>query len=395
MRSSVVSCLQIAVLLCCCATSDAQVLAPAWGSALKPSGRTDRAVFRAGDTVTVAVSLGEPAPRKLIIVTTAYCDSRAQLTSQATADEGASEVTFQFAFARDAQSATCRVVELEVQPPPAKSGDQTVVLPTAVSLAEPVQFEVVGPPRVKEVIPGKPFASVELSEAQYLRSRAVPLKEQREQLLSFLDQHANANETRVVDDFLIGILKAAQTSLRGTRHELDVRYSPTGGTPPLFEDLDRRYSALIVDISDHEAHLALRTEGASKLMRVEVSQNETRRPESRDSVTVLAGTLPPDASESLNLLDWNIAIYEKIADTGTQSFSVALVSSPADALVEAKRIGEDYVPLGSRTTISKVSFPFAIWTFRFTKIGCRPYIQRYDPVRDTSPTVSVELNCGH
>ena len=394
MRFSLPSTVLAATYLCCSAACSAQVVAPAMGDLLKPSGRIDRNIFKAGDTVRVVVQLGQSAPRKMTITAFANCINADRLYSQASVNQGENVATFLFPIPSNAASAACTVAVIEIQPPSIRPGDQAIVLPTSSSLSSPVKFEFIGPPRIRETLPGQPSASVELSEAQYFRSRAFPLRETREQLLSFLDQHSNANETRSVDEFLINILGAAQKDLHGTLRELEVRYKPKNGPPTLFEDLDRRYSALILDITDHRNHLAVGTYNRARLVQVNAQQSSGVLPKTQENITVLAGTLPPDASESLNVLDWNIAVYERIADTGMQTFSLSLVSSPPDAVVEAKRIGEEYLALGSKTTISKVTFDFAVWTFRFTKAGCQPFVQRYDPVRDTSPAISVDLVCG-
>jgi hypothetical protein len=82
-----------------------------------------------------------------------------------------------------------------------------------------------------------------------------------------------------------------------------------------------------------------------------------------------------------------------MANSGKEVFELTIVSLPPDATVAAKRIGEEYITLGQKTTIPKAKFDFAIWTFKFTRANCKDYIRIFDPIHDTSSDLEVELYC--
>jgi hypothetical protein len=314
------------------------------------------------------------------------------LSFSGTAAKGSTTAVLTARVSSNPLSEKCQLSNLQISPP-TTTDKQVVILPTDVQLKKAVNFEIVGPPRVAETMPGSISGEVVLPERQFFRSRAAQVRDQRDLLVAFLDQHAG--ESANLDLRLLDALKLARQSLKTTQQDFIERYRSNHNGPEFFEDLDRRYQALIVDISAHKNVLAAVSESAPRMIRVQALKPRPNNTSPKsEGLPRLSGTLPPDAYESLDLIDWNIDVYEKIADSGQETFSVALVTLPSDATVEVKRIGEDYVMLGSRTVIPKVTFPFAIWTFRFTKKNCKPHIQRYDPMRDTSPSISVDLVCS-
>jgi hypothetical protein len=384
------SCAAIGILTCAGALAS-QDVATRLGDSLKVSATVDKRIYKAGETIIIPIHLAIPATRDLELSARAFCST--PLMFYGTVKKGSTDGTVSAQIDTLAVSAKCRIALLDIAPPP-QVGNEQVVLTTEITLPSPIEFEIEGPPRVAEVVPGSVSAEAPLPERQFFRSRAAQLRDQRDALMLYLDHYAG--ESPELDLRLLDALAMARDSLKITRQDFIARYRPKGEVPVFFEDLDRRYEALAVDISAHRAKLTASQYHSARIIEV---QELKQRPRGRDTepdakYPKLSGTLPPDANESVNLIEWNIGVYEKVSDSGEETFSISLVTLPPDASVEAKRIGEDYVMLGSKTTIPKVTFPYAIWTFRFTKENCREHVQRYDPIRDTSPSVSVELACS-
>jgi hypothetical protein len=379
--------------LFCALPCASQIVTPKLGDAIKVTGNADRAIYKVGEDVEISIHLSNPAPRLLSMSGQTHCGFFVIFAGSI--EKGAREGVLRAKLQGQLMnSISCSLDSFQIAPPP-RVDDGPIVLPTTLTFPRPIAFEVIGRPSVEDVMPGPFTGQIELSERQFLRGRAVPLRELRNALTSSLDQHAG--DSVELDSRLLDALTSARSDLEAARKDFVQRYRQNSAAPVYFDDLDRRYQALIIDVTAHKTKLAAANEPTPRWVTV-----QQLRPRPNDSVPPpddgyprLSGTIPPDAYESLDLLEWNIAVFERVANSGEETFSISLVTLPPDATVEAKRIGEEYVLLGGRTTIPKVTFGFAIWTFRFTKPNCKTQIQRYDPIRDTSPSVSVELSCDY
>ena len=368
----------------------AQTVTPTLSDAVNASAALDKAIFNAGETVPLKVHLGIPAPRELKASAQTFCGG-VWVNFSGTARKGDEEIDLQATLDKLSPSGKCTVTEIVILPPP-QSGLSAVIQPTTLKLPTPIQFEIDGVPRVSETLDTSVSALLNLSERQYLRSRSVAVKSYRESVTSFLDR--NANESVALDSFLLQTLVSAQDDLLRTRQVFTARYRPKGDYPIFFDDLERRYDALIVDIETHRSMLSS-VESEPHLLRVQELKTRPRPMGAEPSMPgpSLAGTYPPDANETLSLLGWNLDVYLMMANSGKEVFELTIVSLPPDATVAAKRIGEEYITLGQKTTIPKAKFDFAIWTFKFTKANCRDYIRIFDPIHDTSSDLEVELDC--
>jgi hypothetical protein len=367
----------------------AQTVTPTLSDSVNASATLDKAIFNAGEMIPLKIHLGIPAPRDLKANAETRCGEWIEFSG--TARKGDEEIDLQAPTDKLSQGGECTLNEFVIAPPP-QSGQAAVVLATTIKFPKPIQFQILGVPRVSETIDSNISAELNLSERQYLRSRSVAVKSYRESVTSFLDR--NANESVALDSFLLQTLVSARDDLLRTRQVFTARYRPKGGYPVFFDDLERRYDALIVDIRTHRAKLSS-VELVPHLLRVQELKTRPRPLGAEPSMPSpsLAGTYPPDANETLSLLGWNLDVYLMMANSGKEVFELTIVSLPPDATVAVKRIGVEYITLGQKTTISKAKFDFAIWTFKFIKANCKDYIRDFDPIHDTSPDLEVELDC--
>lgn len=372
------------------ASAPAQSVAPTLGESVKPVATLDRNIFKAGEDISITVGLGVPAPRDMQVHTQVYC-AGTYLTFAGPARKGDTSVVVKTGTDSLLPDAKCTISEFQIDPPPHVDGQTNVVTATTIRLPSPVNFEISGVPHVAETLDMKVTAEVNLSERQFLRSRAVAVRSYRQDILSYLEK--NANETPAYYNFLLHTLTDARDELLRTRQVFVIRYRPNGDHPPYFDDLQRRYDALISDILRRGGKLA-RLESKPKFVTVQVLLHRPPPSEDDSQSSNFSGTYPPDANEALDIVNWNVGVYLDIANNGKDVFELTIASWPADATVSSKRIGEEYTVLGQKTTISKAKFPFALWMFKFTKPGCKDYFQTFDPVHDTSPNLDVELECG-
>ena len=164
-----------------------------------------------------------------------------------------------------------------------------------------------------------------------------------------------------------------------------------GKTEPIFfEDFDRQFQAFIIearaptDAGDEVSRLS-----AAHFERIQFSNNETVtvRP------TPLGGSLGPYLSTLVELLTNLRDAYRMIADTGSDTFSISMKSTPQGATISYKRVGEEYQEYSSTTDVGQATFPYALWTFRFT-IGHCEIVKHPNPYIEKSPNLNVQMrNC--
>jgi hypothetical protein len=283
----------------------AQTVTPILSDSVNASAVLDKYIFNAGETVPLKVHLGIPAPRELKAIAQTFCGEMVNFSG--TARKGDEEFDLQATLDKLQPSGKCIVTEIVLMPPP-QSGQSAVIQPTTLKLSRPIQFEIDGVPRVSETLDTSVTALLNLSEKQYLRSRSVAVKSYRDSVASFLDR--NANESVALDSLLLQTLVSARDDLLRTRQVFTTRYRPKGDYPIFFDDLERRYDSLILDIQRHRAKLSS-VEREPHLLRVQElkSRPHTLDGEPNRASPNLAGTFPPDANETLSLLGWNLDIY--------------------------------------------------------------------------------------
>ena len=129
--------------------------------------------------------------------------------------------------------------------------------------------------------------------------------------------------------------------------------------------------------------------GKGHLQLVQLSKNET--------VTVspnnLGSSLGPFVSKLAKLMGDHVAAFLLIGQSGAATFTISLRSTPSGASISYKRIGEDYQDYSKTTDIDQATFPYALWTFRFT-LGKCVVVKAPDPYIEKSPNLNASmLNC--
>lgn len=93
---------------------------------------------------------------------------------------------------------------------------------------------------------------------------------------------------------------------------------------------------------------------------------------------MLSGTYPLEAQAVFTLIGEAISVLRRVSDTGVDTFVLTLKSTPPGASVSFMRVGTGFESWPARTD-TKVEFPLARYTFRFTMDGCEPQDVPLDP----------------
>jgi hypothetical protein len=86
--------------------------------------------------------------------------------------------------------------------------------------------------------------------------------------------------------------------------------------------------------------------------------------------------------------------FNKVASTGSDTFTISLKSSPAGATITYSRVGEKPLEYSSPTDVEQATFPYAMWTFNFT-MGLCSVAKKPNPYIEKSPNLNVQMtNCS-
>jgi len=368
----------------------AQNITPTIPSTVTASASAVPTSVQAGEPANIVITLGSPAPRDLTVNGGNLCGQSFKSFS-GNIKKGETKVNVSVQTQSSDMSADCLFDSITIPPSQESSAfKDKIVDPSVIPLSPAAKFHIEGIPHVSETLPTTASAVVEPSDRQFFRTRATGIRSLRDDLAGFLDKHSTDSEN--LRDELVLTLQNAQKQLTLDRNDYDIRYLKSGqDRPAFFLDLERRYSALIRDIQFSET--PKRTASAYAEPHLLLVQELKTRPE-RDFSQERYGTYPPDALSTMQLLDWHINVYMRIAATGEHEFLLSLSSKPEGATVFSKKIGDhDYTPLGKQTNIPEIKFDFAVYTFKFVKAGCKDLTRPYDPINDTSPVLEVELSC--
>jgi hypothetical protein len=244
-------------------------------------------------------------------------------------------------------------------------------------------------------LPSKVAIQIDLTQKQYIRQQAEPLKILRTRLITFLE--ARASEPEPVKQELITTLEAADKLLPEVKRRyigLYLKPPPPDLTPLVFDDFHVRYQAALVELNSPPpaGQKALGVGSRDKHPKLTNVQFQNR-PRSDWNAPALSGTYSLLATAAVDLIDWNIRAYLLIAKTGSDTFTIRLASFPTGATVAYKRAGENYTNLTKSTNIESITFPYAIWTFRFERKGCEPQEETPNPYIEDNPDIVVELSC--
>jgi hypothetical protein len=249
-----------------------------------------------------------------------------------------------------------------------------------VNLSLP-DFEVIAV-EDKNVYPKEAIASISLDQKQILQSGASKIGVLLDRLNTKVEGHAA--ETNDLKTYLGDMATTAKAELEKSR----VQYRqtlPNGKAEPIFfEDFNRQFAAFIIDVrSPRSSNLR---EQRAHLQFVQLSSSET--------VTVfptpLDGSLGPYVSTLAHLLINLKDGFNMIAETGSETFTISLRSTPPGAAIAYKRIGEGYQDYSSPTDVDQATFPYAMWTFKFTLNHC-DVVKHPNPYIEKSPNLTVSM----
>lgn len=238
------------------------------------------------------------------------------------------------------------------------------------------------------VYPTQLSATVSLSQKQILQSGAAKVGVLLDELNTKVDDRSA--ETAALKSYLAALTQQAMHQLEQSRTQYMETVKSGAKEPIFFEDLRRHYAALLVDIKAPKEASERNSVGPQlRILRVQVSTKQ----EVTVTPTPLSGSLGPLVSQLASLLGSHMSGFLKIAETGSDHFSLSLRSTPPGASVSYKRIGELYTDYSSPTDIGQAEFPYAIWTFRF-KLGTCEVVRTPNPYIEKSPNLSVAMsNC--
>jgi hypothetical protein len=356
-----------------------------------PIGTLDRDRITAGKTFHLTVRLSEPpnysshvqqvftyksvngipSPQQPVIIS---CDGETKPASR--------DVELQCSVPTDADGGIYEAQRLfGLWPPPGASRQREFKIQVP-------DIEVVPVPDTN-VYPTTAVATISLDQKQILHNGAEKIGFILDQLNTKVDERSA--ETRVFRTYLSGVAGTARAELQKIRTQYEGALDKGKPEPIFFEDFDRQFQAFIIEANAPPIGSNVFDQPQSAhLERVQLSDGQSVivRP------TPFDGALGPYLTMLVNLLVNLRDGLRMIADAGSDTFTISLKSTPPGAAISYRRVGEKYQDYSSATDVEQASFPYAMWTFRFT-IGHCEVVRFPNPYIEKSPNLNVSmLNCS-
>jgi hypothetical protein len=250
----------------------------------------------------------------------------------------------------------------------------------AIQVNPPLVLHVLALPDTA-VLPTSVTASIDLTKRQYILSQATSLEGVRNALATQIDGHPVITSA-VLGNLIDACQKADQIILASETTYLKGWTGDARLKPVFFDDFHQRFQADITLLKEQQQAITRRTSltpipTRPQLLRV---QSVKRRPNDNTQdwkAPMLSGTFPFEAQGVFDLLGEAIAVFRRVSDTG-DTFLLSLKSTPSGASVSFMRVGTGFEPWPAKTD-TKVEFPLARYTFRFTMDGCEPQDVPLDP----------------
>lgn len=286
----------------------------------------------------------------------------------------------------DEDSGVFSTTTLRVGPPP--GGQRMRDLPLRIP-----DVEIVSIPDTN-VYPSSGVATISLSQKQILLNASANVTLILDQLSTRVDQRAA--ETHDFRLYLVSVANTARDQNKKTRTQYHASIAQGETEPIFFEDFDRQL----------QAYTMATTPAANNSGSNSASPNNSTSPKlilaqaSRtDSVMVrpspVDGSLGPYLSTLVNIITNMRDAYNTIAESGKDTFTISLKTSPAGATISYFRIGEPYQEYSQLTNVDQATFKYSMWTFKFTLGNCS-VVRHPNPYVEKSPNLSVDmLNCSH
>ena len=248
-------------------------------------------------------------------------------------------------------------------------------------------FDVV--PQAELVSPSAIAVALVPSQKQFLATEESKLNHILSDLLTELGQ--NASDTMPVRSLVATTLQTADKQLLGAQSN----YTALAGNnltknAIFFEDLHRQYGAAVIEL---RAPASASTPPLVVPTPVSFAQQDTARIRNKEDVSVYAGSYPLRIAAALQVIARNLGAYKRILETGSDSFTFSLHSTPTGATIAYRRTGEDFRDYSAQTNVDARELPLALWTFRVSKQHCRPELRYPDPYLELSPSLEVHLAC--
>jgi hypothetical protein len=100
---------------------------------------------------------------------------------------------------------------------------------------------------------------------------------------------------------------------------------------------------------------------------------------------------PVLAQAALRAFEGNERAYDIVAEGGSLTFDLKVISSPSGAAVSYHRRGDPPHQCPDPTTAVIPSLPYAVWYVKFEKAGYKAQEREHDAIRSTDHVVNVEL----
>ncbi len=351
-----------------------------------PTATLDRDRVTAGDTLELKVTFSE-APSYAATVQVYFDYKRTNGTNQqdtpaeiycgGTGKAGSKQMEVSCRIPFDQGGGIYHLTVFRLLPPPGGSHvrDLNVAIP---------DFEVV-PLEDKNVYPKTAVASISLDQKQVLQNGAIKIDTLLDQLNTRVE--GNSAETADLKAYLYNVASTGKAELEHTRAQYR-QTLPSGKAEPIFfEDFDRQFTSFIEGVgAPKTASLQEQNPQSAHFMLAQLSSTETIIVHP----TPLDGSLGPFVSNLAQLLANLRDAYHMIIRTGSDTFTISLRSTPPGAAISYRRIGEAYQDYSSPTDVDQATFPYAMWTFRFTINHC-DVIKRPNPYIEQSPNLTVSM----
>ncbi len=341
-----------------------------------------KGVVEAGDSVVIGLSV-EPAPSYSGVIRIGFNppngSTNPPITSGVQIRQGEREVSLTLVVPADTLSGIYQLSY--VQFGLSRTTDLTFA-PTSLQVL--AGKNLVGPKEAK--------VSLNLTQKQYLQTQSDELQHLREKVVARLSR--DATRTPSTDSFLIQAIEEADRLLLQAKVGYVSLFSGSQNRiPPFFEDFDRNYRALIIDLRAESQRQSKRMLSDNGKLVLSALSAHTILYTQGSNQSSLSGSLPPNASTTIDWLTRNIRAYLKVAEDGSDEFSISFSSTPSGASISYMRTGEPYKDMADRTDINDLKFPLAMWTFKFSKPGCEPGFVRPDPYMEDAKSYEVRLGC--
>ncbi|GAC1631457.1 MAG: hypothetical protein NVS9B14_03320 [Candidatus Acidiferrum sp.] len=237
-------------------------------------------------------------------------------------------------------------------------------------------------PRMDLVEPTSADISITPSQAQLLRKAAVEVQGRFQTLKEALISMQSKPTHSEIAHLLVLRVREEMNFLAITEkkfRELSVSKTQLEPTEIFFEDLRTSYQEI-----ESEINKIGRRAGS------DITVSLARFPQ-EPSARSQASVYPVLAQAAFRVFEQNELAYRVVADAGSLTFDLEVLSVPEGAAIAYRRRGDTYRDHPNATNFIIKALPYAIWTVRFGKPGYREIEREHDPFREPNHLLNVQL----